>query len=110
MQAAWQRGGRQRAAFEIEARIFSKRHGEHRYAVMRASPLLDGQGRLREWFGHVADRHEARTAELALRLKDEQVRAIVASSPAFIHVKDPAGTVRGGRTAEPGAARGGLRS
>jgi two-component system, chemotaxis family, CheB/CheR fusion protein len=91
VKAAWQEAVASERAFEIEARVFSKRHGEHRYAVIRAAPLLDGQGRLREWFGHVVDRHEAHAAELGLRLKDEQVRAIVANSPAFIHVKDPAG-------------------
>jgi two-component system, chemotaxis family, CheB/CheR fusion protein len=91
VRAAWQEAVESERPFETETRVWSKQHGEHRHSVMRAAPLLDGQGRLREWFGHVADRHEARMAELALRLKDDQVRAIVANSPAFIHVKDPAG-------------------
>jgi two-component system CheB/CheR fusion protein len=91
LRALWLQAVADERPFEAEGRLHSRKHGEHRYAVVRAVPLLDGHGRLREWFGHVVDRHEPHMAELQLRRKDDQVRAIVANSPAFIHVKDPAG-------------------
>jgi two-component system, chemotaxis family, CheB/CheR fusion protein len=91
LRARWRDAVAAERPFEAEARIFSKKHGEYRHAVVQAAPLQDGQGRVRVWLGYVLDRHEARMSELALRRKDEQVRAIVAKSPAFIHVKDTAG-------------------
>jgi two-component system CheB/CheR fusion protein len=91
LRARWRESVATERPFEAETRIFSKKHGDYRHAVVRAAPLPDGNGQTREWLGYVLDRHEARTAELALRRKDDQVRAIVAKSPAFIHVKDPAG-------------------
>ncbi len=91
VQQAWVEAVQKERSFQAEGRLFSRGSGHHRHVVVHAAPLLDGQGRLREWFGHVVDVHEARAAELELRRKTEQVRAIVAASPSFVFVKDLAG-------------------
>jgi two-component system CheB/CheR fusion protein len=88
---AWREAIEKERLFQAHGRLYSKAHGEHRHVLIHAAPLLDGQGHMREWFGHVVDVHEAKRAELELRRKNDQVRAIVATSPSFIFVKDPAG-------------------
>jgi two-component system CheB/CheR fusion protein len=77
--------------FEAEGRLWSKAHGDYRYFVARAVPLLDAAGGVREWVGHVVDVHDARMVELAVQRKEAQIRAIIDNSPAFIWVKDPSG-------------------
>ena len=91
-----------RKHFEVEARLFSRQHGEHRWCVLRVAPLGREGEPLREWVGHVIDVHQRRSAEAELHRKSEQVRGLVENSPAFIWMKDPSGRylVAGQRTAD----------
>ena len=63
----------------------------YRYFIARAAPLLDESGRTREWVGHIVDVHDTMTAEMELRRRDEQIRAILDHSPTFIFLKDLSG-------------------
>jgi len=53
-----------RALFEAEARLWHAPTGTHRYVFMRAVPLVDHAGALREWIGTVVDIDERKKAEL----------------------------------------------
>src|SRR6185295_14227636 len=71
--------------------IWNRRLEDYRHFVARAAPLLDESGQAREWVGHIVDVHDSKVAELELHRRDEQIRAILDHSPAFIFVKDPSG-------------------
>jgi two-component system CheB/CheR fusion protein len=91
VRSRWHEASDGRQAFEVEARIHSRSEGDYRWSVVRAAPLTGDGNRIREWVGHVADIHERRVAETAVRRHEKQIAAIVANSPAFIWVKDPSG-------------------
>jgi two-component system CheB/CheR fusion protein len=88
---AWQGAVAEGRLFEAEARLYCKAHSDYRHVVMRAAPLLDGDGDTREWVGNVIDVHDSRKAEMQVRRTDAQLRSILDNSPAFIWVKDPGG-------------------
>ena len=91
IRADWQTAIAEGRLFEAEGRIYSKAHGDYRFFVARAAPLLDESGGVREWVGHVVDVHDAKRGELALERKEAQIRSIIDNSPAFIWVKDTSG-------------------
>jgi two-component system, chemotaxis family, CheB/CheR fusion protein len=88
---AWRAAVDDPRSFETDGRIWSEAHRAYRYFLARAAPLLDDSGVPREWVGHIVDVHESKTAEMELRLRDEQIRAILDHSPTFIFLKDPSG-------------------
>jgi two-component system CheB/CheR fusion protein len=45
---------------EMETRIFSQAHGQHRWFQTRAAPVRDVDGRILEWLGTSTDIHELR--------------------------------------------------
>jgi two-component system CheB/CheR fusion protein len=78
-------------AFEVEARLYSQSDQRYRWTTVRMAPLVGEGERPREWAGYVVDIHERRAAAAELRKKNEQIKAIVDYSPAFIWLKDPSG-------------------
>ncbi len=58
----WRRAHRDKTSVEIEDRL---RHhdGSYRYMLVRAVPVLDPNGRLREWVGYCSDISERKQAE-----------------------------------------------
>ena len=75
---AWQRAVRQKAPFEAELRL--RRHdGEYRHVLARAVPLLQGDGRVREWLGAHTDISERTRAEHAYRFLAEAGRVLASS-------------------------------
>jgi two-component system CheB/CheR fusion protein len=91
VEEAWSAAVTEGRLFEAQGRLYCKAHSDYRHFVMRAAPLLDDSGDVREWVGHVIDVHDSRNAEMQMRRKDAQLRAILDNSPAFIWVKDPGG-------------------
>src|SRR5206468_3127123 len=71
-----------------EGRLWNHGAGGYRHFVARAAPLAGADGRVREWVGHVVDVHDSKAAELELRKKEQQIRAILERSPVFIFLKD----------------------
>ena len=64
---AWRDALAARTLVDVDYRL--RRHdGEYRWATVRGAPLLDADGRVREWIGTITDIHERRTAEARLRL------------------------------------------
>jgi PAS domain S-box-containing protein len=70
---AWQRALERRSAFMSEYRL--RRHdGEYRWFVSRGVPVLENDGRIREWVGTCTDVTERNQAEQRLRQKEEELR------------------------------------
>lgn len=53
------------------------RDGEYRWVLSRAVPLRNPDGSVREWVGTIADVHEQRQAQDALRTSEERLRLAV---------------------------------
>jgi two-component system CheB/CheR fusion protein len=88
---AWRAGVERREVFEAGGRLSSRQAGEFRWVVMRAAPLLEPDGEVREWVGTLTDRHRERVAEHERRQIERQLQGLLDNSPAFIHAKDPQG-------------------
>ena len=72
---AWQQAVRQRSTFIFEHRV--RRHdGEWRSFAIRAVPVLDQDGAVREWVGVHSDVTEARQAESALREQGQTLETL----------------------------------
>ena len=66
VQAAVQRAIATRSMFELEHRVL-RDDGTLGWTLSRAVPILDGEGRITEWFGTASDVTERREAQEALR-------------------------------------------
>jgi two-component system CheB/CheR fusion protein len=85
---AWNAAVGTREAFAAEGRLWNRSTGAYRYFVARAAPVVAPGGQVREWIGHIVDVHDSKGAELELRRKEQQIRAIVERSPVFVYLKD----------------------
>jgi PAS domain S-box-containing protein len=75
---AWRSAVAARAAFEREVRV--RRHdGEWRHMLVRAVPVLEPDGGVREWVGANSDVTERRRAELAREFLAEASRLLASS-------------------------------
>jgi PAS domain S-box-containing protein len=73
VRTTWQRAIDRRSGFVKEFRL--RRHdGEYRHVVSRGMPVLEDDGRIREWVGTCSDVTEQKRAEKLLRQKDEELR------------------------------------
>ena len=88
---AWTSAIKDHRLLETEGRIWSEKQKSYRYFAARAAPLLDESGKAREWVGHILDIHDSKTADIELRRREEQIRAILDHSPTFIFLKDLSG-------------------
>jgi PAS domain S-box-containing protein len=72
---AWNQAVDQRSTFDFEHRV--RRHdGEWRSFTIRAVPVLDHEGAVREWVGVHTDVTESRQAEAALREQTETLEIL----------------------------------
>lgn len=78
---AWHEAVRLRSKYEVEQRV-QVRDGSYRHFLVRAVPLLDAEGQIREWVGLHSDVTELRQAELRLRAWNEELERRVAQSTA----------------------------
>ncbi|MBE7200945.1 MAG: PAS domain S-box protein [Parafilimonas terrae] len=76
---AWEHARTSATVYDTEARL--RRHdGEYRWFLIRAEPMLDGDGRVVGWLGSDSDIHDRRQAEDDLRQAREQLRLAVEST------------------------------
>ena len=75
--------------FQFEHRV--RRHdGEWRLFAIRAVPVLDAAGAIREWVGVHTDITEMRAAEVSLRESETLFRQIADVAPAMTWIVDTA--------------------
>lgn len=77
--SAWHEAVRLRRPYEVEQRVLVK-DGTYRRFLVRAVPLLDQVGQIREWVGLHSDVTQLREAELQLRAWNEELEQRVAQS------------------------------
>ena len=79
-----------RSLYQVEHRL--RRHdGEYRHMLVRAVPILDKGGGIREWVGVHTDIDAERRAEAALREAEERARLLLESSGEGIYGIDTQG-------------------
>lgn len=79
---AWLDGLRHRRTESVEARIWSAEHRSYRYTLTRAVPVLDPNGRVKEWIGTITDINDRKAAEQHSRfmlLLNDRIRALESS-------------------------------
>ena len=89
---AWEEAVAEKRTFEFEHRL--RRHdGEYRTCTIRAVPVLDGAGEIREWVGVHTDVTEQRRAEAALRENEAKFRLMADSIPQLAWTAGPDGHI-----------------
>ena len=87
---AWSAAVATRSLYQVEHRL--RRHdGEYRHMLVRAVPILDKGGRIREWVGVHTDIDAERRAEAAVREAEERARLLLESSGEGIYGIDMQG-------------------
>ena len=85
--AVWKRAVAEKSIFEFEHRL-RRRDGAWRLCSVRAVPVLDENGQIREWVGVHTDITERKQAEAALRESEERFRTLFASAPMGVFACD----------------------
>ena len=87
---AWSAAVATRSLYQVEHRL--RRHdGEYRHMLVRAVPILDKGGGIREWVGVHTDIDAERRAEAAVREAEERARLLLESSGEGIYGIDMQG-------------------
>ena len=84
---AWAAAVAERGIYSVEHRL-RRVDGEYRHMFVRAVPILDPGGEIREWVGVHTDVTEQKKAEDATRESEERFRAFMDNSPAAADIKD----------------------
>lgn len=86
--AAWNGAVREGKTFEFEHRLRTK-SGEWRLFAIRAIPLKNSDGSIREWVGVHSDITERKKVELKIRESEERFRELADNSPMFVFIIEP---------------------
>jgi formate hydrogenlyase transcriptional activator len=76
--------------FEIEKRMRGK-DGRYRWFLFRYNPLVNEQGRVKQWFATATDIENLKQIEEKLREDEREFRRITDAIPQAIVVQDPSG-------------------
>lgn len=88
----WQQALRTGQSYQTEARLKSGQ-GAYRWFLLRALPLPDEQGSIKQWFGTDTDIHDRKLAEETLRESEAQFRLMADAVPQIVWLTDPEGRV-----------------
>ncbi|MFC3231487.1 putative bifunctional diguanylate cyclase/phosphodiesterase [Marinibaculum pumilum] len=86
----WREALRTAAPFEARYRLLHL-DGSYRWSLGRGRPLLDAEGKVREWIGTVVDIEDSVAAENALAVSEERLRLALRSTALGIWDLDLAG-------------------
>ena len=86
----WSRALAGRTLYQVEHRL-RRRDGQYRHMLVRAAPIVDESGTVREWVGAHTDVTPIRQAEAAVRERDGHVRLLLDSTAEGIYGLDADG-------------------
>jgi len=89
---AWTAAVAGRTKCEVEYRL-RRADGVYRHMTVRAVPILEPDGAIREWVGVHTDIHEHMMAEEKIRQREQHLTAIIENSPDCVKVIAHDGTV-----------------
>lgn len=84
---AWRRANARVEPFEQEVRLRTKQ-GSYSCFVVRARPIRDERGRIKQWVGAAAEIEELKEAERQLRASNARLTGILASISDFYYTLD----------------------
>ncbi|WP_019990638.1 PAS domain-containing sensor histidine kinase [Rudanella lutea] len=90
---AWNEAVRERRMFVFEHRVRAK-GGRWGQFTIRAIPLFDREGTIREWVGVHTDVTQQRQAEAALRESEERFRIMADAAPTLVWTCNPDGSFK----------------
>ena len=88
---AWNEAVNERKTFEFEHRLQTKEKGWRQFSI-KAVPLFNPDGAIREWVGVHTDITDQREAENIIRESEERFRLMADASPVMIWTLDETGT------------------
>jgi PAS domain S-box-containing protein len=83
VQTDWARAVADHAPYETHGRLWHATSEQYRYCVVRAVPLLDWRGEVREWIGAITDIHERKQARLDAEREAERTARLHALTAAL---------------------------
>jgi PAS domain S-box-containing protein len=86
----WTAAYTERIDYKVEHRL-RRADGAYRQMAVRAMPIFEASGAVREWVGVHTDMTDQRRAEEAVRASEERFRAFMDHSPAAADIKDAEG-------------------
>lgn len=86
----WSRSVAQRIIYETEYRL-RWRDGSYRHVLVRGVPVLELDGRIREWVGTCTDITDRKKTEDALHRSESLLRAVIEGTTDAVFVKDTQG-------------------
>ncbi|HZH28613.1 MAG TPA: PAS domain-containing protein [Azospirillaceae bacterium] len=86
--SVWSHAVNSRSIYQVEHRL-RRWDGTHRHMMVRAVPILDASGQVREWVGVHTDVHEQREMEARLRESEARFRVLADTVPAFVWFATP---------------------
>ncbi len=90
--AAWHQAVTTRTICEVEYRLL-RHDGVHRTFAVRAAPVFDEAGELREWVGSETDMTDQRAAERGLLEQERQFRTLAETIPQLAWMAEPNGYI-----------------
>lgn len=76
---AWARAMQSPDTFDVDLQLWHGESKAYRYVSLRAVPLIDSDGEVREWIGTVRDVHDQRHAEQEIRALNAELEQRVAA-------------------------------
>jgi PAS domain S-box-containing protein len=87
----WGRSLKMGTLHQAKGRMWNAATQQYRHAEVRATPMLDADGRVREWVGACTDIEDRTRSEIALRESAERFRFMAESMPQKIFTAAPTG-------------------
>jgi PAS domain S-box-containing protein len=96
---AWEKAVAEKSSYEVEYRM-RRYDGVYCYFLARGVPVLEKDGKIREWVGTCIDITERKKAEEALKDSEEKFRNLAEKSPNMIFINQKGRVVYANRKAE----------